>query len=275
MCYTKVRRNIMQETEIKKQYTNGSHIFRDLANRGCIRDLVQYVYYQENPYINVVPSKSRLARNALVFFIQNGHSQAIELFFDSPFIKDIAHNDFIDAMKSLIYKDDIKSWNLCHEKYSLSLSEAQKENFITLACEHNAHNIVLSLLPKNNEISQEQKMSYLLKCLTEQNKSPLTTLKMLESHFEDLLYHQQDDILIATALKNKHNAVVNYLIFEKRLRLTKHINALSYAYPEFAQLLTTRKMFDSLEQKSKNQLEKNNPESIHNAIQKATKRAKI
>ena len=265
----------MQETEIKKQYTNGSHIFRELAGRGCIRDLVQYVYNQENPYIKVVPSKSRLARNALVFFIQNGHSQAIELFFDSPFIKDIAHNDFIEAMKSLIYKDDIKSWNLCNEKYPISLSESQKESFITLACEHNAHNIVLSLLPKNNALSQEEKMSYLLKCLSDKNKSPLTTLKILESHFEDLLYHQQDDILIATALKNKHALVVSYLIFEKRLRLTKHINALSYAYPEFSQLLTTRKMFDSLEQKSKNHLEKNNKESIHNTIHKPTKKVKI
>jgi len=91
-----------------------------------------------------------------------------------------------------------------------------------------------------------------------QKNTALSTLKHLESKFPDLLYHQQDDILICTAVKEKQTDVIHYLMYDKKLRITKHINILSYGNLDFATVVHKRKQYDSINQKSINQKNKMN-----------------
>lgn len=271
---------ISEEDVNESKYRTGSSKFRELSANGSISELINYVYLDKNPYIDCVPSKSRLARNALSFFCSNNHKEAIEKFFESPFIKDISSEDFHNAIQSVVYEDKIELFNIIKQKYSIPFTEEEDKRLLSLASKYNAINIIIALLPKDkSHLTQGEKLSYFLGMLSNENtEKTLLTFKQLELHFPDLLYHQQDDKLMREVVTNKQAEIITYLLFDKKLRLTKHINILAYGNMELATLMSKRKLFDSLEQKSKNHLEKSRnsmPESIQESIRKPQKRLKI
>lgn len=264
------------------KYYSGAQIFTGLAKAGKLEELITHVYTQSDPYMNYVPCKSKLAKNALSFFCIEKHTQAIEDYFTSPFINDITPEDFQDAITSVIYSDNIDILRLIEANYARPFTPEENRNILLLANRNNSHKIIQYLLPQNTDqetLTQEEKIYYFVDLLANAKYgNTLRTFKMLESHFSDLKYHQQDDIIMTSAVKNKQQEVVHYLLFDKKLRITKHINHIGYINQEFAKLLTTRKLFDSLEQKSRNRFEKmqqSGANALDLSIQKITPKRKI
>lgn len=256
----------------EEKYYAGSAKFRDLASNGLLEELELYVYKQEDPYILYVPSKSRLARNVLSFFCTYNHKKAIENFFDSPFIKEISHIDFKDAIKGIFHNDNIQVFDILMNKYEENFTDKDMKELLTLAIENKSINIMKRLDKNSSTLTQEQQMEYFLKLLSsKESDKTLVVFHLLENKFQDIKYHQQDDILMRTAIVQKQQAVINYLLFEKKLRLTKHINALSWCDDDFAKLVQKRKNYDSMEKRSQNHLEKRN-KSENNSIPKLIKK---
>lgn len=261
----------------KEKYYAGSAKFRDLASKGLLDELELHVYKQEDPYILYVPSKSRLARNVLSFFCSNNHKEAVDKFFKSYFMTDISHMDLKDGIKGIYYNDNIEIFNIIMSNYNQKFTDKDMEEFLNLANDNKAIKIIKKILEeKDANLTQEQQMDYFLKLLSsKESDKTLIIFHLLENKFQDIKYHQQDDILMRAAIANKQNAVINHLLFAKKLRITKHINALSWCDSEFSQLVQKRKLFDSMERKSQNHLEKRKElesKSIHNSIQKSIKK---
>lgn len=267
---------ISKEDVNESKYRNGSSKFRKLSAAGSILELIHYVYLAEDPYIDYVPSKSRLARNALSFFCSNSRKEAIEKFFESPFIKDITHDLLQDSISSLVYNDNVELLTIVREKSPILFTEKDDDELFLLACKSNSINIIQSLLQNEiSNIAQKKKLEYFITLLSNKtSEKTLNTFKFLELKFSDLLYHQSNDLLMSTALLNDQKEVVNYLLFDKKLRLTKHINMLGYCNQEFAKLLTKRKLFDSLIKKSENHFDSMD-KSIHKSIHKSIQNIKL
>lgn len=241
-------------TEKENRYYEGSKVFVALAKGGEIHKLVEYVYLHNDPYINYVPSRSRLARNALSFFFTNNHIEAIKKFFQSPFAQDIEHKEVLDLLKNLTYEDKKEIFNIVSKHYQNKLTIDEKFDYLLTACTNGAYKIIDELIAEKVNFTQEEMMACCLAAIkSNPNKEiALPTLRYLEEKFPDLLYHQQDDILTYTAVKEKQTEVVHYLMYDKKLRITKHLNTLSCGNLDFAKIVARRKQYDSIKQKSIN-----------------------
>lgn len=249
-------------TSKEEKYNKGSAFFVEKAKNGELEALVNYVYFQEDPYINYAKNPSRLARNAISFFIIHDRKKAIKGFFNSPFVKDLQHEEWLDILNTVINKDDIEIWKIIKEVSSFNMVSEDMENLLNKACKDCSDNMILELVEKKKEISQTEKMNYFLAVLENKDHAKaLRTFQLLETVFTDLLYHQNDDVLMRTAAKNKNQEVMQYLMYDKKLRITKHLNDLSRGDRNFSEIVEKRKIYDSLNQKSINQQErlKNQP----------------
>lgn len=267
-------------TEKERLFSEGSAKFVSLAQNGNLKDLVNYVYEKENPYIDYVPRKERLARNALVFLFNGNHVNAVKEFFTSPFKDDITKLE-IDNMISRVINDKPEKIEMLEiVKKNMNFSQDDNWKIILNACHYGYMEVVAKLINDEKiELTQAKKLECFIELLKSDNQDSnfnivvkFKSLEMIVGHF---LYHQQDDMLTAVAVEKKQNEIIHYLIYEKQLRLTKHINMISYGNQEFAKILTKRKLYDSLNQKAKNKVEKekhtvhkSSHESIHKSIQK-------
>lgn len=241
-------------TEHEKHYYEGSRVFVSMAKQGDLNGLVEYVYLHNDPYINYVPSRSRLARNALSFFFTNNHIEAIKEFFQSPFAQDIEHKEVLDLLKNLTYEDKKEIFDIVSKQYQNELTVDEKFDYLLMSCTNGAYKIIDELIAEKANFTQEEMMACCLAALkSNPNKeTALPTLRHLEEKFPDLLYHQQNDILTYTAVKEKQTEVVHYLMYDKKLRITKHLNALAYFNLDFSEIVERRKQYDSMNQKSIN-----------------------
>lgn len=250
--------SLEEMTDRENRYYKGSKVFITLAKNGEINKLIEYVYHSNDPYINYVPSRNRLARNALSFLFSNNHIEAVKVFFQSPFAQDIEHKEVLDLLKNLTYEDKKEIFDIVAQEYNQELTDEEKFDYLLTSCTNGAYKIIDELIEEKKTFTQKEMMDCCLAALkSNPNKEiALPTLRHLEEKFSDLLYHQQDDILTYTAVKEKQTEVVHYLMYDKKLRITKHLNILSYGNLDFAQIVARRKQYDSINQKSINQKNK-------------------
>lgn len=258
----------MNNSELKNEYHLGSSVFVNLCKQGDLSNLVKFVFEGESPYINHVPSKEKLTRNAIMFFCIGKHQSAIENFFQSPFMQFFDKIDKLEPLKNLISTESNDLIELLIEK--LNLSQKDYKSLLFSACDYKSNSVKLMLNKYVNikELTQEEKLECFLNILKSntKNDNEIGILKFLEVKFDDFLYHQKDDLLTITAVANKQWDVVNYLMCEKKLRITKHLNALSWSDQTFAEIVRKRKIYDSLTMKMDNKILKEFPKIKKNKI---------
>lgn len=266
-------------TEKERLFAEGSAKFGSLAQNGNIKELVHYVYEKENPYIDYSTTKSRLARNALVFLFNGNHVNAVKEFFTSPFKDDITKLEIDNMICHVINDNPEKIEMLYIVKKSMNFSQDDNWKIILNSCHYGYMDVVAKLINDEQiELTQAKKLECFIELLNSDNKDSnfniVEKFKKLEIIVGHFLYHQQDDMLMAVAVEKKQNEIIHYLIYEKQLRLTKHINMISYGNQEFAKILPKRKLYDSLTQKAKNKLQKEK-NTVHESIHKSTRKMKI
>lgn len=238
-----------------------SQIFVNLAKNGDLQGLINHVYLQDDPYVNY-KSPSGLAKNALAYFIIYNHVEAFENFFSSRFAEDLIKDDIVITFERINMNNNIKMFEIFKKHYMSQLNNQEKFNVLIQACTHNATDIIKDIIEQYNKenkvLSQEEKMQCCLAALNNDKKDEkmkhknIMTFKLLEHLFPDLKYHQQDDILMYTLEKEKNTEMIHYLMYDKKLRITKHLNILAWGNPEFSQIVEKRKVYDSMLQKMKN-----------------------
>lgn len=242
------------QEKIQQEYYNGSSVFVKLCQSGNLPDLVNYVFNGEHPYINHVPSKEKLTRNAIMFFCIGKHQSAINDFFNSPFMEFFDKIDKLEPIKTLISNESNDLIKLIISK--LTLSEDDYKNLLFSACEYksNSTKFLLNNYIDVTKLTQDEKLNCFLNLIKNENKkdNQLGLFNFLEIKFSDFLYHQKDDILTTTAVNKEQWDVVSYLMFDKKLRITKHLNALSWGNRTFSEMVEKRKYYDSLTMKMNN-----------------------
>lgn len=244
----------MNVQDLKNQYHLGSSVFVNLCKQGDLSNLVKFVFEGDNPYINHVPSKEKLTRNAIMFFCIGKHKSAIENFFQSPFMEFFDEIDKLEPLKNLISTESNDLIELVIEK--LNLSQQDYKSLLLSACYHksNSVKVILNKYINIKTLTQEEKLDCFLNLIKSQTKNDnqLGLFNFLEVKFGEFLYHQKDDLLTRTAVENEKWDVVNYLMFDKKLRITKHLNVLSWGNQKFAEIVSKRKIYDSLTMKMNN-----------------------
>lgn len=237
-------------------FAAGSSQFVKLAKNGYFKSLEEFVFTQNDPYINHAPKADKLAQNALVFFCINNHKEAIEYFFkESKFAEVLTIHGGYEAIKNLIYSDNINLWQTMLKtpqwKQAFDINEVEILNRISEYC---AINILTETLPliKSSLSNSEQ-----LKCflsivdmgVTKNKDDQIKTLQKLEDYFTDFSYHQDNDCFMQEIVKYKNMNLAEYLLCNKKVRITKAINILSYGSNELSHLIEKRKLNDKLERK--------------------------
>lgn len=249
-----------------RKYFLASQVFVKFAKSGDLKSLVEHVYLQDDPYMKYAP-RARLAKNALAYFISYNQLEAFKQFFSSQFFKDLSKEDFIIMMERITMKNSKEMFDIIHPHYIKQLNQEEKFGVLINACTNNAIEILRDIIneytQENKILTQEEKMQCCLAALSNINKADniksqnLTTFRVLESLFTDLRYHQQDDILVRTLVEEKNTEALHYLMYDKKLRITKPLNILAWGNQDFSKIVEKRKVYDSMTQKMKNKEQKN------------------
>lgn len=265
-------------TEEDRKYFQASQIFVKLAKNGDLKSLIEHVYVQDDPFMKYAP-RARLAKNALSYFISYNQVEAFEQYFSSPFFQDLTKEDFIIIMERITMQNSKQMFDIIQPYYLQQLNQEEKFNVLIKACTNNAIEIVKEIINQYNQenkiLTQEEKMQCCLAALSNINKDDkiksenLTTFRVLETLFTDLRYHQQDDILMRTLVQEKNTEAIHYLMYDKKLRITKPLNILAWGNQDFAKIVEKRKVYDSMNQKMKNK------EKMYVNEPEKTKRLKI
>lgn len=237
-------------------FTAGSSQFVKLAQKGYFKSLEEFVFTQSNPYINHVPKADKLAQNALIFFCINNHKEAIQYFFkESKFAEILTIYGGYEAIKNLIYSDNISLWktmlNIPQWKFSFEHNTIEA---LHLICEYCAIDILTETLPlikKSLSKSEELKcfLSTIDKGITKNKNNQIRIIQKLEEHFIDFNYHRDNDSFMQEIIKYNNMDIAEYLLFNKKIRISKTINILSYGSQDLARLIEKRKLNDKLERK--------------------------
>ena len=237
-------------------FTAGSSQFVKLAQKGYFKSLEEFVFTQSNPYINHVPKADKLAQNALVFFCINNHKEAIQYFFEeSKFSERLSVHGGYEAIKNLIYSDNISLWKIMLKTPQWKCSfETNTVEILHLICEYCAINILTETLPLiKNPLSQSEELKCFLltidKGMTKNKSNQIRTIQKLEEHFVDFNYHRDNDSFMQEIIKYNNMNIAEYLLFNKKMRISKTMNILSYSSQDLAGLIEKRKLNDKLERK--------------------------
>ena len=199
----------------EEQVYNGSKIFVSFAKSGDVKKLVDFVFNGESTFIDIIPSKEKLARNALQFLCINQDLNKIHEYFNTPFVDFLNESGKRDAINSSIYSKNIKLFNCLWKEYNFKDAlNNQLKDIIKMSVQYGFDDVLSVLInPIKDVLTQEEKMSICLssieKNINTKNISSLTSFKTLELLFDDLKYHQQNDILVKTCVSNKEYEMSN------------------------------------------------------------------
>lgn len=240
-------------------YTNQ---FTYLAKNGKIKELEFFVFSGDKPFFYETKHPQNLSKNILGFLAQEQQWDSLKIFFSTKFNS----QDYLtEDQKKIWFKNYIYIFSkeiFLHlwekEKFQEIFKQDELKEFIYKAIHRNNQNVYQYLLEQyKDDFSEEEQMNCLLNTFDnyQKEKDCLENFKNIEKIFSKIKYHQRKDILWKTIMEKNFYEYAQYLLWNKKIRLTTNM-FLDSTKIDFQKMIEERRLFDSRNAKIQNKMKK-------------------
>jgi hypothetical protein len=244
-----------------KKQLNSYQKFIDFAKNGKVLELEQLVFDGNQPYILETKYPKNIAKNILGFLSKEKNWNSLKVFFTTKFAEE-KHlseekkiNWFIDYLHS--FDREIFQYLWEEKKFNNLQNKDIKKIIYKAINKHNKEVFTYLLETYKEQFSEEEQMDCLLNSINsiDSEKQCLLIFQTIEKIFPKIKYHQQKDRLFKVIKEKKLYEYANYLLWDKKIRLTTEMWFDGYEI-KIHQMMEERRIFDSKAAKIINQMKK-------------------